>query len=90
MKSATVLMLFILSLIALAFALQQGGAEPTRIEPVVSGAREAAARPSGSPAERKRDGGGFELGDKTEPLRQLDIRNLERSAKVRVPEGQPY
>jgi|GEM_PF-5928529 len=89
MKSATVLMLFILSLIALAFALQQRSVEPTRIEPVVSAVRDAAARPSGSPAERNRDGG-FELGSKTEPLRQLDIRTLERSAKVPVAEGQSY
>jgi len=86
MKSATVLILFIVSLIALAFAIQQRSVQPTRIEPVVSAAREATPRTFGFgfAAEHKRDGG-FELGDKTEPLRQLDLRNLERSAKA-----QPY
>lgn len=89
MKSATVLILFILSLIALVFALRGRQLQPLRIEPVMSArGPDAAVRPSSS-TDPERAWRRLELGDKIELLRQLDVRSLERSAKVRVANGQP-
>ncbi len=75
---------------ALAFALQRRGGEGPRIEPASLSPRpETTGRAQGSGIEGRQGNTRLEFGDKTEPLRQLDVGSLERSAKLRVANGQP-
>jgi len=90
MKNAAVLVLFILSLVGLASALLSRSGESPRIEPASLVPRpEATGRPQAWRVEGRQGNTRFEFGDKMEPLRQLDVGSLERSAKLHVASGEP-
>jgi hypothetical protein len=81
MRNLGVSLLFVLSLIAFFLTLEMKQAEQVRIEPAFAKPENAVARPIGV---LFRDGydGGLPLQGTIAPLRELDVRKLERAYKL--------